>query len=60
MTSELRFLLKTASDSKASLCELLSDLRMVAQDLDLDFAGAKRDADTIAELRDQSPFCPCI
>jgi hypothetical protein len=65
MTSELRFLLKTASESKAcsdqeSLCELLSDLRVVAEDLDLDFAGAKRDAEIITELRDQSPFCPCI
>jgi hypothetical protein len=65
MTSELRYLLKTASDCEAcsdqeSLRALLTDLREVADDLYLDFGAAYLDAGTLSELRDQSPFCPCI
>jgi hypothetical protein len=45
MTSELRYLLKTCSDCEAcsdqeSLRVLLTDLRAVADDLDLDFVAA--------------------
>jgi hypothetical protein len=65
MCSELRFLLKTNSDCEActdheSLCQLLTDLRILADDLDLDFARAYLQAGTLSELRDQSPFCPSI
>jgi hypothetical protein len=47
VTSELRYLLKTNSDCEGcsdqdSLRDLLADLRAVADDLDLDFAGASR------------------
>jgi hypothetical protein len=65
MTSELRYLLKTASDCEAcsdqeSLCRLLTDLRAVADDLDLDFAGAYPKARIFSERRDQLVPCPCI
>jgi hypothetical protein len=65
MTSELRYLLKTNSNceaccDQASLRDLLTDLRAVADDLGLDFAGAYLEAGTLAELRDETPFCPSI
>ena len=65
MTSELRDLLKTNSDCEAcsnqeSLCVLLSDLRVVADDLHLDFARAGLEAGTLSELRSLSSFNPCI
>jgi len=65
MNSELRYLLKTNSDCEAcrdqeSLCVLLADLRVVADDLDLDFAKANLKAGTPSELGDPSSFCPCI
>jgi hypothetical protein len=65
MTCELRYLLKTNSDhevctDQASLRELLIDLRAVADDLDLNFTAAKFEAETSAELFDESAFCPCI
>jgi hypothetical protein len=65
MTSELQYLLKTNSDceacsDQASLGNLLTDLRAVADDLGLDFAGANLEAGTLYELRDPSPFYPCI
>ena len=65
MNSELQYLLKTNSDCEActdqeSLCNLLADLRVVADDLDLDFAGACFEAGDLSVWRDQSPFDPCI
>jgi len=65
MTSELRYLLKTNSDCEAcsdqeSLCVLLNELRVVANDLHLDFGGANLEAGTLSELRDHSVFFPCI
>jgi len=65
MTCELEYLLKTNSNceacsDQASLSELLTDLRAVADDLGLDFAGAYLKAGTFSELREQSLFCPCI
>lgn len=65
MISELRYLLKTNSNHKAcndqaSLGDLLSDLRAVADDLGLDFGGAYLDAGTFAELRNDLPFYPSI
>jgi hypothetical protein len=62
MTSELRYLLKTNSNceacsDQASLCALLADLRVVADDLDLDFARADFKAGTQSEWHDQ---WPCI
>jgi hypothetical protein len=65
MTSELRYLLKTNSDSEgcsdqASLRDLLSDLRAVAEDLDLNFDGARLAAEGLRELRAQWAFDPCI
>jgi hypothetical protein len=65
MSSELRYLLKTDSDceacsDQASLGDLLTDLRAVADDLGLDFAAAYLEAGTLSELRDPSPFYPCI
>ena len=65
MTSELRHLLKTTSEREAcsdqeSLCVLLTELRLVANDLYLDFSGAYLEAGTLSELRDPSVFFPCI
>jgi hypothetical protein len=65
MTNELGYLIKATSDCEGcgdqeSLCVLLADLRVVADDLDLDFAGAYLKTGILAELRDQSSFCPCI
>jgi hypothetical protein len=65
MICELRYRLKTNSDCEAcsdqeSLCVLLTDLWAVADDLDLDFAGAYFEAGTLTELRDQLNFDPCI
>jgi hypothetical protein len=65
MNSELRYLLKTNSDCEActdqeSLRALLTDLRGVARDLGLDFAGAHLEAGALSELRDQSACWPCI
>jgi hypothetical protein len=62
MTSELRYLLKTNSNceacsDQASLCALLTDLRAVADDLDLDFAGANIKAATQSDWHNQ---WPCI
>jgi hypothetical protein len=64
MTSELRYLLKVNSDcegcsDQVSLSNLLTDLR-VADDLALDFGRADIEAETLYELRTQSPFDPCI
>jgi hypothetical protein len=65
MTSELRFLLKTTSECEGctdqeSLCVVLTDLRLVADDLDLDFAGAYLESITTPQVPDGWPFCPCI
>ena len=65
MTSELRYLLKTNSDCEAcsdqeSLYLLLTDLRVVADDLHLDFARAGLEAGTLSELRDPASVDPCI
>ena len=65
MNCELRHLLKSNSDYEActdqeSLRALLVDLRGVAEDLDLDFAGAYSEAGTPSELGDEARFCPCI
>jgi hypothetical protein len=65
MTTELRYLLKSNSECEActdqeSLCVLLTDLRAVADDLDLDFAGASLRAGDLVALRDLLSFCPNI
>ena len=65
MTCELRYLIKTNSNcegcsDQASLASLLTDLRAVADDLELNFTGAHRAAEVVHELRDQSPFSPRI
>jgi hypothetical protein len=65
MTSELRYLLKTNSGSEgcsdqASLRDLLSGLRTVADDLDLNFDGARLEAESLRDLRAQLAFDPCI
>ena len=65
MTYELRYLLKTNSDHEVcndqrSLGDLLTDLRALAEDLELDFGGAYLKAGILFELHDQSPFCPSI
>jgi hypothetical protein len=65
MTNELRYLLKTNSDSEAcsdqeSLCFLLTDLREVADGLYLDFVRANSKAKTLSDRRDPLVFCPCI
>jgi hypothetical protein len=65
MSSELRYLLKTNSNCEActdqeSLCVLLTDLRVVADELDLSFSRANFEAGTLSELPDRSTFCPCI
>jgi hypothetical protein len=65
MNSELRHLLKTNSDHEAcsdqeSLANLLTNLRVVADDLILDFDRADHTAGTVHELRDDVPFCPTI
>jgi SAM-dependent methyltransferase len=62
MTSELRYLLKTNSDhevcsDQASLRDLFADLRALADDLDLDFGEAYREAEIV---RDLSCFDPVI
>jgi hypothetical protein len=51
MTSELRYMLKTNSDCEActdqeSLRALLTHMRVLADDLDLDFARADLEAET--------------
>jgi hypothetical protein len=63
--SELRYLLKPNSDCDAcsdqeSLRALLTDLRGLACDLDLDVTKAYREAGTLSELHDPFPFCPSI
>jgi hypothetical protein len=65
MNSELRYLLKTNSNCEGcsdqqSLGNLLSDLRAVAIDLDLDFNRAADEAETLHQERDPSAFDPCI
>jgi hypothetical protein len=65
MTCELRYLLKTNSNCEAcsdqeSLSRLLTDLRAVADDLALDFAGADFEAETPSKFRDRLSFDPCI
>ena len=65
MTCELRYPIKTNSNcegcsDQASLASLLTDLRAVADDLELNFTGAHRAAEVVHELRDQSPFSPRI
>jgi hypothetical protein len=65
MTSELRYLLKTNSgcegcSDQESLCALLTELRVVADDLYLDFAGANLDAGYFSTLSDRATFDPCI
>jgi hypothetical protein len=64
MTAELQNLLKTNSNcegcsDQASLRDLLTDLRAVADELDLSFAAASRDAAAASGLGDW-PTCPCI
>jgi len=65
MISELRYLLKTMSECEAcsdqeSLRALLADLRAVADDLDLDFAGALLPARPSHDGCDQMVFDPSI
>jgi hypothetical protein len=65
MTCKLRYLLKTNSNceacsDQASLRHLLTDLRAVADGLELDFAKAHREAETLCALHNQSHFGPCI
>jgi hypothetical protein len=65
MTGELRYLLKTHSDQEAcsdqkSLGDLLTDLREMADDLDLDFAGAYHEAECRNEANGFAGFDPCI
>jgi hypothetical protein len=65
MTGELRYLLKTHSDAEAcsdqeSLGDLIADLRELADDLDLDFAGAFREAEVRHESTVVARFDPCI
>jgi hypothetical protein len=65
MNNELRYLLRTNSECEAcsdqeSLCVLLTDLRVVADDLELDFGRAYLRAGPPPELDDPSSFCPCI
>jgi hypothetical protein len=65
MTTELRYLLKSNSDhearsDQASLGDLLADLRAVADDLELDFAGANRVAEARCDFSDKWPFYPRI
>jgi hypothetical protein len=65
MTSELRYLLKINSDCEAcndqeSLSVLLTDLRAVADDLQLNFTRAYLEAGPLSELRDPSCWYPCL
>jgi hypothetical protein len=65
MNSELCYLLKTNSNCEGcsdqqSLGNLLSDLRAVACDLDLDFDRASHQAETLHQERNLSAFDPCI
>jgi hypothetical protein len=65
LTSELRHLRKTNSDLEAcsdqeSLRALLTHLRAVADDLELDFAIACLEAETRCGFGDPLPFEPVI
>jgi hypothetical protein len=65
MTGELRYLLKTHSDQEAcsdqeSLGDLLADVREMADELDLDFAGASHEAECRRESNGLKAFDPCI
>jgi hypothetical protein len=62
MTSELRYLPKTNSDhevcsDQATLRDLVADLWALADDLELDFGAAFREAEIV---RDPLRFDPCI
>jgi hypothetical protein len=64
MTAELQYLLKTNStcegcSDQASLRDLLTDLRAVADELDLNFSVANRDAEAASDLHGWPPQ-PCI
>jgi hypothetical protein len=64
MTAELQYLLKTNSNceacsDQASLRDLLTDLRAVADELDLSFVAASRDAEAMSGLQGW-PQYPCI
>jgi hypothetical protein len=65
MTSELRNLLKINSNNEAcsdqaSLCACLAELQAVADDLNLDFAGAYREAEARHQSSEPANFDPCI
>jgi hypothetical protein len=65
LTAELQYLLTADSnldgyDHQDRLHLLLADLRSVADDLELDFGRALREAETPREERDAFAFDPCI
>jgi len=65
MTSELRYLLKTNSDCEGSSDQdslrcVLTDLRAVADDLDLGFGRALLEARLFQAARDWLAFDPSI